>query len=73
MAILREVVYTFNYSTWKAEAGEFSRPSWSIERVPGQPMLSQNKNKGSNMNSLFSSDYILKEHNYFSVLLISRF
>ena len=35
------VVYTFNPSTWEAEAGGFlsSRPAWSTECVPGQPGL----------------------------------
>jgi hypothetical protein len=35
------VVYTFNPSTWEAEAGGFlsSRPAWSTKGVPGQPGL----------------------------------
>jgi hypothetical protein len=35
------VAYTFNPSTWEAEAGGFlsSRPTWSTEWVPGQPGL----------------------------------
>jgi hypothetical protein len=35
------VAYTFNPSTWEAEAGGFlsSRPAWSTEWVPGQPGL----------------------------------
>lgn len=35
--------------------------------------LSQNKNKDSDINPLFFSDYILKEHNDFSESLTSRF
>jgi hypothetical protein len=35
------VAYTFNPSTWEAEAGGFlsSRPAWSTKWVPGQPGL----------------------------------
>jgi hypothetical protein len=35
------VAYSFNPSTWEAEAGGFlnSRPAWSTEWVPGQPGL----------------------------------
>jgi hypothetical protein len=34
-------MYTFNPSTWEAEAGKFLslRPAWSTKRVPGQPEL----------------------------------
>jgi hypothetical protein len=37
------VAYTFNPSTWEAEAGGFlsSRPAWSTEWVPGQPGLNR--------------------------------
>jgi hypothetical protein len=38
------VVHAFNPSTREAEAGgslQVLRPSWSTERVPGQPGLSQ--------------------------------
>jgi hypothetical protein len=36
------VAHAFNPSTCEAEAGEFlsSRPAWSIEWVPGQPVVS---------------------------------
>jgi hypothetical protein len=35
------VAHAFNPSTWEAEAGGFlsSRPAWSTEWVPGQPVL----------------------------------
>jgi hypothetical protein len=50
-------VYTFNSSTWEAEAGgsPSSRPAWSREQVPGQSELHlpqkqihiKNKNKAN--------------------------
>jgi hypothetical protein len=35
------VAHAFNPSTWEAEAGRFlsSRPAWSTEGVPEQPVL----------------------------------
>ena len=35
------VVYSFNPSTWEAEAGGFLslKPAWSTKGVPGQPGL----------------------------------
>ena len=38
---LAVVAYSFNPSTWEAEAGRFlsSQPAWSRQLVPGQPGL----------------------------------
>ena len=37
------MAHAFNLSTWEAEVGGFlsSRPAWSTERVPGQPVLNR--------------------------------
>jgi hypothetical protein len=40
------LMHTFNLSTWEAEAGESlsSRPTWSTDRVLGQPSLGREGN-----------------------------